>query len=212
MVPWHVSIVQPVRPVFERVVTPHGRRNVWFVGDGADCVVIDPAGSVGDLLGRCDKQRLRAILWTNIWPDSVAVGLSLADFTGAETYLHSDDLDIWRQAEPERRPHHSLPLGLVLHVGAVRLESIHTPGITPGSMCWYAPSLSAVFTGATLGLGGVAGWRGPDCADARMSDRSTLLASIRLGLFTLPSETTVHPGHGIDTRIGTQRLDGRFWS
>jgi hypothetical protein len=38
------------------------------------------------------------------------------------------------------------------------------------------------------------------------------MASIRAGLFSLPSQTVVHPGRGGDTRIGTQRWDRRFWS
>ena len=78
VVPWNVSIAHPVRPGLGRVVTPDGLRNVWFVGDDADCAVIDPAGDVGELLGHCDRRRLRAILWTNIWPESVTVAISLA--------------------------------------------------------------------------------------------------------------------------------------
>ena len=188
------------------MVTSDGERNVWFVDDGVESVVIDPAGEVGDLLGHCDERRLRAILWTNLWPESVGTAISLADYTGALTYLHTDDLVIWRQAEPERRPQHSVPDGLVLDVGGFRLEAIHTPGITAGGLCWHAPSLSAVFTGETLGA------HGPGGADLPESDRSTLIASIRVGLFTLPSETTVHSSRGGDTRIGTQRWDPRFWS
>ena len=187
-------------------VTADGERNVWFVGDGDECAVIDPVGSVGDLLGHCELRRLRAILWTSLWPESVGTAISLADRTGAVTYLHTDDLVIWRRAEPERLPQRSVPDGMVLDVGGVRLESIHTPGITPGSLCWHAPAMSAVFTGETLGLRGAGGPGLP------ASDRSTLLASIRAGLFTLPSETVVHPGRGDDTRIGTQRWDRRFWS
>jgi len=194
------------RAALERVVTPDGERNVWFVGDDAECAVIDPAGAVGELLGICDTRRLRAILWTNLWAESVGSAITLADYTGAVTYLHTDELVIWRQAEPERRPQRSVPDGLVLEVGGIRLESIHTPGITPGALCWHAPSLSAVFTGETLGLNGAGG------ADLPISDRSTLMASIRVGLFTLPTETVVHPGRGDDTRIGTQRWDRRFWS
>ena len=209
VVPWNVSIAHPVRPGLGRVVTPDGLRNVWFVGDDADCAVIDPAGDVGELLGHCDARRLRAILWTNIWPESVAVAISLADHTGAETYLHTDDLVIWKQAEPERLPQHSVPQGLVLDVGTIKLESIHTPGITPGALCWHAPALSAVFTGETLGVHGP---DGVDVSDVSAPERLTLVASIRAGLFTLPSETTVHPAHGPDTRIGTQRWDRRLWS
>lgn len=207
----------PGRAALECVVTPHGERNTWFVGGDLECAVIDPAGPLGDLLGLCDVRRLRAILWTNLWPESVGTAITLADMTGAVTYLHTDDLDIWRQAEPERRPQHSVPDGLVLDVGGVRLESIHTPGVTPGGLCWHVPSLSAVFTGQTLGPhgagggesgGGESGGAGGDLAPTA---RSTLMASIRVGLFTLPSETVVHPGRGNDTRIGTQRWDRQFW-
>ena len=212
MVPWNVSIAQPVRPSLARVLTADGQRNVWFVGDSTDCAVIDPAGSVGDLLGQCDARRLRAILWTTIWPESVALAISLADYTGAVMYLDTEDLALWRQAEPERRPQRDMPPGLALAVGSIRLEVIHTPGVTPGAVCWHAPALSCVFTGETLGL------HGPDTADVpgrqdvAASARLRLMASIRAGLFTLPSETVVHPGHGPDTRIGTQRWDRRFWS
>jgi len=199
-------MVKPVRPALSRVVTPDGSRNVWFIGDDKDCAVIDPAGDVGDLLGHCDSRRLRAILWTNLWAESVGTAVSLADYTGAVTYLHTDDLVIWRQSEPERRPRHAVPHSLVLDVGGVRLESIHTPGVTPGGICWHAPALSAVFTGETLGP------RGAAELDSSASGRSVLMASIRAGLFTLPSETVVHPGRGEDTRIGTQRWDRRFWS
>lgn len=189
-----------------RAASHDGERNVWFVGNDAECVVIDPAGQIGDLLGRCDLRRLKAILWTNLWPESVATAIALAERTGAVTYLHTDDLVIWRMAEPERRPQRSVPDGLVLDVCGVRLESIHTPGITPGGLCWHAPSLSAVFTGATLLKNGAGG------AGLPAAERSALMASIRVGLFTLPSETVVHPGRGDDTRIGTQRWDRRFWS
>jgi glyoxylase-like metal-dependent hydrolase (beta-lactamase superfamily II) len=66
-----------------------------------------------------------------------------------------------------------------------------------------------VFTGETLGLYGP---DGVDVSDVSAPDRYSMLASIRAGLFTLSSETVVHPGHGPDTRIGTQRWDRRLWS
>ncbi len=200
---WSVSTA---RAAVECVVTPDGERNVWFVGDHAECAVIDPAGALGDLFGHCELRRLRAILWTSLWPESVRTALTLADRTGAVTYLHTDDLVIWRQTEPERRPQSSVPRGLALNIGGIRLESIHTPGITHGALCWYAPALSAVFTGETLDAQGSGG------ADLPAADRSRLMASIRAGLFSLPTQTVVHPGRGEDTRIGTQRWDRRFWS
>ena len=198
--------MRSARAAVECVVTPDGERNVWFVGDGAECAVIDPDGALGDLFAHCELRRLRAILWTSLWPESVQTAITLADQTGAVTYLPADDLVIWRNTEPERRPQSSVPRGLVLNIGGIRLESIPMPGITAGGLCWYAPTLSAVFTGAALGAGG---WGWPDLPVAR---RSALMASIRAGLFSLPSQTVVHPGRGEATRIGTQRWDRRFWS
>jgi glyoxylase-like metal-dependent hydrolase (beta-lactamase superfamily II) len=198
--------VRPARAAVECVVTSDGERNVWFVGDDTECAVIDPAGALGELFGHCELRRLRAILWTSLWPESVQTAITLADRTGAVTYLHTDDLLIWRQTEPERRPQSSVPRGLVLNIGGIRLESIATPGVSAGALCWYAPALSAVFTGETLGAHGWAG------ADIPAPNRSTLMASIRVGLFSLPSQTVVHPGRGADTRVGTQRWDRRFWS
>lgn len=184
----------------------HGSRNVWFVGDDLECAVVDPAGALGDLFSQCELRRLKAIVWTSVWPESVGTAVTLADRTGALTYLPFSDLDIWRQAEPERRPQRTVPRHLVLKIGRLRLESIPTPGVTLGALSWYAPALSAVFTGETLGA------HGPGGADLAAPDRSTLLASVRAGLFSLPSQTVVHPGRGADTRIGTQRWDLRFWS
>ena len=143
---------------------------------------------------------------SSLWPEAGRAAIAWAAYIGAVTYRHTADLAIWRQAEPERRPKHAVPDGLVLDIGGLRLGSIHTPGVTPGALCWYAPSLSAVFTGETLGPQGAGGGGLP------ASDRFALLASIRVGLFTLPSSTVVHPGRGGDTRIGTQRWDRRFWS
>jgi hypothetical protein len=98
--------VRSVRPVVEQVVSPaggQGERNVWFVGDDSACAVIDPAGALTDLAGHYERRRPSAILWTSLWPGSVATALTLADQSGAVTYLPSDELVIWRQAEPERR-------------------------------------------------------------------------------------------------------------
>jgi hydroxyacylglutathione hydrolase len=201
-----MSTVRPARAAVECVVTPAGLSNVWFVGDDDECAVIDPSGPLGDLFGRCELRRLRAILWTSLSAESIRTAITLADRTGAVTYVHSDDLAIWRQTEPERRPQSTVPRGLVLSIGGIRLESIPMPGITPGALCWYAPALAAVFTGDALGA---QGWGG---ADLPVPRRSALMASIRVGLFSLPSQTVVHPGRGPDTRIGTQRWDRRFWS
>ena len=102
-------MVRPTRAAVESLVPRDGERKAWFVGDDVECAVIDPAGSLGELLSRCDSRRLSAILWTSLWPGSVGNAVALADRTGAVTYLDADDLVIWQQAEPERRPQCLVP-------------------------------------------------------------------------------------------------------
>jgi glyoxylase-like metal-dependent hydrolase (beta-lactamase superfamily II) len=81
--------------------------------------------------------------------------------------------------------------------GPHSLQAIHTPGHTPGSMCFqYAGHL---FTGDTLFPGGP----GNTQKDPVRFERIT--SSIRERLFVLPDTTVVYPGHGRDTTIGAER-------
>ena len=77
---------------------------------------------------------------------------------------------------------------------------IHTPGHSPGAVCFYAPELNCVFTGDTLFHGG------PGATGRSYSDYDTIVASIREKLFTLPGATVVHTGHGRDTLIAAEQI------
>jgi glyoxylase-like metal-dependent hydrolase (beta-lactamase superfamily II) len=78
------------------------------------------------------------------------------------------------------------------------LTVIHTPGHSPGAVCFRAPELGCVFTGDTLFQGG------PGATGRSYSDRPTIERSIRERLLTLPPETVVHTGHGPDTTVGAE--------
>ncbi|MCF0194616.1 MAG: MBL fold metallo-hydrolase, partial [Bacteroidaceae bacterium] len=85
--------------------------------------------------------------------------------------------------------------GDILRIGNVEMQVIHTPGHTPGGVCYYVPSAQLVFTGDTLFNNGVGR------TDFEGGSAQTLFTSIRERLFTLPSETKVLPGHGPSTTI-----------
>jgi glyoxylase-like metal-dependent hydrolase (beta-lactamase superfamily II) len=85
----------------------------------------------------------------------------------------------------------------MLSFGPNALQAIHTPGHTPGSTCFLFDG--HVFTGDTLFPGGP----GNTQKDPVRFER--IISSVRDRLFTLPDETVVHPGHGRDTTIGTER-------
>jgi glyoxylase-like metal-dependent hydrolase (beta-lactamase superfamily II) len=87
----------------------------------------------------------------------------------------------------------------VLTVGRVRVRTIHTPGHTPGSMCFLIEGSPVVLTGDTLFPGG------PGNTKTNLGDFPTIIESIERRLFApLPAGTIVMPGHGLDTTIGNE--------
>jgi glyoxylase-like metal-dependent hydrolase (beta-lactamase superfamily II) len=84
-----------------------------------------------------------------------------------------------------------------IRFGAFELEARHTPGHTPGSMCFVIDDLC--FSGDTLFPGGPGNTRNPNASFPQ------IITSIKTKLFTLPDEVRVFPGHGAATTIGRER-------
>jgi glyoxylase-like metal-dependent hydrolase (beta-lactamase superfamily II) len=168
--------------------------NVWVVGDDATCVVIDAPHRVPEILKVVDGREVTAVLLTHAHDDHVRVAPELAAATGAPLLLHPAEEPLWRLTHP------GLPMPAPLADGQriAGLTVLHTPGHSPGAVCFYAPELGCVFTGDTLFQGG------PGATGRSFSDRPTIERSIRERLFTLPPETVVHTGHGADTTIGAE--------
>jgi hydroxyacylglutathione hydrolase len=96
------------------------------------------------------------------------------------------------------------PPTLVLHdgdeisFGDIRLRVLHTPGHTPGSVCFIAGQ-SAVFSGDTLFH------RGIGRTDLPGGNTQHLFTSIRERVYALPAAMRVYPGHGPATSIGEEQ-------
>jgi glyoxylase-like metal-dependent hydrolase (beta-lactamase superfamily II) len=93
----------------------------------------------------------------------------------------------------------------VVEVGRVRLDAIHTPGHTEGSICFKVAGSPILFSGDTLFPGG------PGNATFEGGDFATIIQSIDSKLLTLPADTIVLPGHGDDTTVGTERPHLQEW-
>ena len=87
----------------------------------------------------------------------------------------------------------------VINVGMVRLETILTPGHTPGSMCFKVKDKPILFSGDTLFPGG------PGATQFEGGDFEKIINSIERRLFTLDKRTAVLPGHGDNTTIGDEQ-------
>ena len=179
--------------------------NVWVVGDSAECVVIDAAHDAEAIAEAVGSRRVVAVLLTHAHDDHIGAVDDLRGATAAPSALHPGDLELWQRVYPDSRPARDLADGDVVHVGGTRLEVLHTPGHSPGSCSFYAPELSAVFTGDTLFQGG------PGATGRSFSDFPTIVASIRDRLLTLPPDTVVHTGHGDQTSVGAEAPHLQEW-
>jgi glyoxylase-like metal-dependent hydrolase (beta-lactamase superfamily II) len=172
--------------------------NVWLVGDGAECVVIDAAHDADAILRAVDGRHVRAILCTHAHDDHVNVAPAVAEVTGAPILVNIADRVLWDLTHPEREPDGYLTDGERIEIAGTFLQVVHTPGHAPGAVCFYAPDLGALFSGDTLFQGG------PGATGRSYSDFGTIIDSIRTRLLTLPPDTVVHTGHGDDTTIGAE--------
>ncbi|GMT46142.1 MAG: MBL fold hydrolase [bacterium] len=94
--------------------------------------------------------------------------------------------------------------GDTLTLGNHILQIFYTPGHADGSLCFYAEPEDFVLTGDVLFYQSIGR------TDLPTGDYDLLQKSIWQKLFVLPDETTVFPGHGPDTRIGTEKENNPF--
>lgn len=154
-------------------------------------VLIDPADEPDRLLGMVAGLSVEAILVTHGHPDHLGALSALQAAHPVPVRLHPADAS--RAGLPGFHP---LDDGEEIRFGGAALQVIHTPGHTPGSVCFLGGG--CLFSGDTLFPGGPGATEGP-AAFARV------IAALRERLFLLPDDTVVLPGHGPATTIGTER-------
>ena len=178
--------------------------NVWVVGDESECVIIDAAHDATAILAAVGDRDVVAILLSHAHDDHIGAALQLAETTESEVWLHPEDRMLWDVVH-EAAPDGDLSDGQRIAVGGEELVVLHTPGHSPGSVCFHLAALHRVFTGDTLFNGG------PGATGRSYSDFPTIIDSITDRLLTMPPETIVHTGHGDDTSIGAEAPHRQDW-
>jgi glyoxylase-like metal-dependent hydrolase (beta-lactamase superfamily II) len=176
--------------------------DAYFVAcpETGEAVLIDAANEAPQLIAAAQGIELRAILETHgHWDHWQALAEVSREFPAAVVAAHPEDLGMF----PPPPPGHHLHDGEVVEFGHRRLTVLHTPGHTPGSVCFLAPGI--LFSGDTLFPGGPGATRPPE------GDFATILTSIEVKLWPLPDSTLVLPGHGDPTTIGAERPHLDSW-
>lgn len=174
--------------------------NVFVIRDkgSGQALLIDAANEHEMLLEVCRATGVRRVLTTHGHWDHIQAVTALRD-AGIEVGIAEADAAMLPSYD------FTIPDDDVLGVGALRLRAIHTPGHTPGSTCFELEGHPIVFSGDTLFPGGA----GNTVTEGANFDQ--IIESIDRRLFTMPPETLVLPGHGLDTTIGTERPSLDAW-
>ncbi|MGU3499594.1 MBL fold metallo-hydrolase [Mycobacterium sp. C31M] len=178
--------------------------NIWLLGDDSDVIVFDAAHTADPIIEAVAGRNVVAVICTHGHNDHITVAPELAKALDTPVFLHPADEMLWRVVHPEAE-FRTVTDGQVLTAGGIEIHALHTPGHSPGSVCWSAPELNAVISGDTLFQGG------PGATGRSYSDFPTILESISKRLGTLPDETVVYTGHGDTTTIGGELVNYDDW-
>jgi glyoxylase-like metal-dependent hydrolase (beta-lactamase superfamily II) len=167
-------------------------------------VVFDAAHTAEPIVAAVGGRNVVAVVCTHGHNDHVTVAPELGKALDASVLLHPGDDVLWRMTHPDK-DFRTVSDGDTLSVAGTELRALHTPGHSPGSVCWHAPELGAVFSGDTLFQGG------PGATGRSFSDFPTILQSISGRLGKLPADTVVYTGHGDTTSIGDEIVHYDEW-
>jgi len=150
-----------------------------------DSVLVDTPAEANKIMERLKETNPRYILITHNHADHLRAFSELKARLGVPVAAHP--LDAGKLPSP---PEVLLNDGDTVSFGNIELEVLHTPGHTPGSLCFLTGRY--LISGDTIFPHGPGKSRTP--ADLRQ-----VIESITEKVFVLPDDTQVYPGHGDPT-------------
>ncbi len=178
--------------------------NCYLLEADGHALVVDPSAAASAILRRVDADgcTLDGVLLTHGHFDHVMSVDTLREAVpGLPVYIHRGDAPMLTDGDKngfsfffgKERVWHAADIllsdGDTVPLGSASLTVLHTPGHSPGSVCYYAPADKLLLTGDTIFAEGVGRW------DLWGGDLATLRASIT-SLGGLDGTLTIHPGHG----------------
>lgn len=176
--------------------------------DTSEAAVIDPGGDCDDLIKAVNEigAKVKYILLTHGHIDHTGAVIEMQKEYNVPVYINEEDYRIMEKGDyifgNIGKTDDFLKDGSVFNIGNIEIKSIHTPGHTPGGICFLAGDV--VFTGDTLFAGSIGR------TDLAGGDFDTIIKSIKDKLMILEDDVTVFPGHGAQSSIGRERVNNPF--
>lgn len=199
--------------LIKKIVVGPLESNCYLAGDEdtKEVFVIDPGGDYDKIKKIIDQAGLKpkAVINTHGHGDHIGANKEF----GAPVWIHSLDADFLTDPSKNlsgafgfslktKTASRLLEDGDILSVGKYKLEVIHTPGHTPGSICLKGEGF--IFTGDTLFCEGIGR------TDFAYGSEEDILLSIKERLFTLDDSYIIYPGHGPSSTIGKEKRNNLF--
>ncbi len=180
--------------------------NCYLVIKNERLLIIDPADDanfISEIILK-EKAKPAAIILTHGHFDHLLAAGELQKNFDIPVLCHKNDEFLVKRAKETaefflNHPVEIIPAEYTFFQDAAEIrdfsfKTIHTPGHTPGSCCFYFEKENIVFSGDTLFKSGIGRY------DFSYSSKELLKKSLRR-LSQLPPDTIVYPGHGGETRI-----------
>lgn len=190
--------------------------NTYIIEDkeSGTAIIIDPADSHEKIEKVLDGLVPKIILLTHGHSDHMYEIQYFREKYGSEVYAHSleapyfenEDFRNPAQVPVEEREYvcdKTVSDGDIIEFGPYKLQVIHTPGHTPGSVCYYCEAEKVLFSGDTLFCGSIGR------TDFPLSNPSVMKDSV-LRLMKLSDEVRLESGHGFSSTIGKERASNPF--
>lgn len=182
--------------------------NCSILSDAGRAWIVDPGSEGERIVGLLAKKGLvpAAILLTHAHFDHISGIPALQKaFPGLPVYVHPGDVPMFGHPFNQMGGEYA-SIGVPANIRDVAdlpaalpgVQVLHTPGHTPGGVCYFFAAEKLLLSGDTLFAGSVGRTDFPGGSMARMMD--SLQA-----LMKLPDDTLVIPGHGGHTTIGDEK-------
>ena len=180
--------------------------NCYIIQKDNECLLIDPGTNSQNEILKIKKQieqnKLLAILFTHVHFDHIAA----ANYFDITSYMHKNDFELLKNQEQLALRHANQIINLPKKINSFEklndeikekfnLEIIHTPGHTPGSVCFKFED--NLITGDTLFVG--------TYGRTDVGGNDTDMFKSLKKLSTYPDNLTIYPGHGYFGKLKNEK-------